>query len=329
MHGRRSATDGNEPADPTPLSATSSSSTARDPLLAHAAAEHSRGRAICIAVDDFGLHSGINQAALRLAAMGRIHAIGCMVGGASWPTCSRPLRHLEPHSIDLGLHLDLTESPLLPRTARPLSAWIRDSFLRRLDRTAVRAEIGAQLDAFEQALGRGPTYIDGHQHVHQFPIVRSELLAELGDRYGWFKPWLRSTRRARAPGAAQRVAWRDTMKPWVIERLGAAGLASLARRLGYPQNRRLLGVYHFEAGPLRYSQRLTAWLCAAREGDLLMCHPSLLTRDSDAIIHARAEEFQALADPGFATQLSDAGIQARPMSRILDRVTALGAVPTD
>lgn len=295
----------------------------------HAAPEHSRERAICIAVDDFGLHGGINQAALRLADLGRAQAIGCMVGAAAWPAGGPLLRRLEPLQVDLGLHLDLTESPLLPRTARPLKTLIRDSFLQRLDRQAVRAEIKAQLDAFEQVLGRGPMYVDGHQHVHQFPIVRDELLAELGERYGRLRPWLRSTRRPRGLGAAQHPTWRDRVKPWVIERLGAGGLASLARRLGYPQNRHLLGVYPFAAGSLRYGQRLAAWLRAACEGDLLMCHPSLATNDSDAILAARAEELRVLADPDLVTRLSDAGIRLQPMSRILEQVTASGLSAAD
>jgi chitin disaccharide deacetylase len=282
-------------------------------------------------VDDFGLHAGINQAALRLAAMGHVQAIGCLVGcmveGTAWPGWSRLLRRLEPHQVDLGLHLDLTESPLLLRPFQPLTRLIRDSFLHRLDRKALRAEIRAQLDSFEQVVGRMPAFIDGHQHVHQFPVVRSELLEELGDRYGWSKPWLRSTRRARNTWADQRPARRDLVKPWVIEQLGARGLASMARRLGYPQNARLLGVYDFRGGPQRYQQFLAVCLSAARNGDLLMCHPSLPDHANDPLIEARHAEFQVLSDPAFTVQLRDAGIDVWPMSRILGGGIALGSVP--
>ncbi len=250
-----------------------------------------------------------------------------MVGGQAWPGWSQLLRRLEPQHVDLGLHLDLTESPLLLRPFQPLTRLIRDSFLHRLDRKALRAEIRAQLDTFEQAIGRAPAYIDGHQHVHQFPVVRSELLEELGDRYGWSKPWLRSTRRARGTWAGLRPACRDLVKPWVIEQLGSRGLASIARRVGYPQNAHLLGVYDFRGGPRRYQEFLAAWLSAARNGDLLMCHPSLPTHANDPLIEARSAEFRVLSDPAFALQLRDAGIDVRPMSRILGRGTVPGAVP--
>ena len=319
MHGRRAATDNDEPADPAALGTVRWPSVARERRVAHVAPEDSGRRAICIAADDFGLHTGVNQAVLRLAGTGCVQAIGCMVGGMAWPAWSRLLRRLEPDQVDLGLHLDLTESPLLPQMARPLNSLIRDSFLRRLDARAVRAEIRVQLDAFEQAIGRGPAYIDGHQHVHQFPIVRDELLAELGERYGGCKPWLRSTRRPREPNDKSRSSQGLRLKPWLIEQLGASGLASLALRGGYPQNRRLLGVYDFHGGVQRYSQLLAAWLLAAREGDLLMCHPSLTMQGNDPIIAARNAEFQVLCGHAFAKQVWDAGIVLRPMSRILGR----------
>lgn len=278
-------------------------------------------RAICIAVDDFGLHAGINRAALQLAAMGRVHAIGCMVGGPAWAAAGRALRQLEPDQVDLGLHLDLTETPLSPGAPRSLAALVGDSFLGRIDRRAVRAQVRAQLDAFEQAIGRGPAYVDGHRHVHQLPTVRSELLAEVGARYGAFRPWLRSTRRPQGP------AWRSPVKPWVIEQLGARGLASAARGLGYPQNRHLLGVYDFQGGAARYAALLAAWLHAAGHADLLMCHPSRAAHAADPLIDARNAEFQVLSGADFDTLRADAGVELQPMSRILQAAARVPAAP--
>ncbi len=290
--------------------------------MKHVATEHSGQRAICIVIDDFGLHEGIDQAVFRLVEMGRAQAIGCMVGGPSWARHSPALRRLAIDEIDLGLHLDFTETPLLPGTMRSLNALIRDSFLGRLGQGAVRAEIQAQLDAFERAIGRPPTYIDGHQHVHQFPIVRDELLAELVERYRGFKPWLRSTGRPRDAGAGAQQAWLASLKPWLIQRLGAAGLAAEAEKLGFPMNARLLGVYDFSGGSDHYAQLMTGWLSSARQADLLMCHPSVLTDAVDPLITARQAEFAVLASATFESQLTDAFIVLRPMSRILRTCSA-------
>ncbi len=312
VNGRGRATDQHEPADAPPL-APDRTDPANAPV------------AICIAVDDFGLHSGINQAALRLASIGRVQAIGCMVGGPAWRGWSTLARRLAPDMVDLGLHLDLTEVPLLERTLRPLDVLIRDSVLRRIDRRGVRAEIRAQLDAFEQTIGRSPTYVDGHQHVHQLPVVRDELLAELLYRYGRPGPWLRSTRSVGLLGARAQLGARAAFKPWVIESLGARGLGRLARRGGWRQNARLLGVYDFTGGPQDYARRLDGWLRIARHGDLLMCHPGLpIATVVDPIGAARSAEYAVLSNPMFETLRRAAGVVLRPMSAILGDRTGAG-----
>jgi predicted glycoside hydrolase/deacetylase ChbG (UPF0249 family) len=274
---------------------------------------------ICICVDDFGMHAGINEAALRLAGMNRVHAISCLVGGMSWTGRSRVLRRLDARDVDIGLHLDLTETPLLDGSRRPLRDLILDSVLRRLDRRIIRAEIRAQLDAFEQALGRAPAFVDGHQHVHQFRTVRTELIEELQARYRGSTPWIRSTRTPRAGCRSINMLGRDCLKPRGIEWLGSRGLASAAHRLGYPQNRHLLGVYDFEGGRSRYRELLARWLLAAVDGDLLMCHPSLLAHGNDSLIDARHAEFEVFSSASFDAGLRDADVQLRPMSQILAR----------
>lgn len=274
------------------------------------------GRRVCVCVDDYGLHSGIDGAALRLANMHRVHAISCLVGGKSWGVSSRSLRQLNPGGIDIGLHLDFTETPLFCDSRRLLPELIVASYLRLLDRRLIRAEIRAQLDAFEQAMGHGPAFVDGHQHVHQLPIVRSELLAELQTRRGEAPPWIRSTRAPRA-GRTAATTSSERFKPKVIEGLGARCLAAEASRWCYPQNRHLLGVYDFQGGRSRYRELLAGWLLSASEGDLLMCHPSLATCDVDPLIDARQAEFDVLSSAGFDADLRAAEVQLEPMSQML------------
>ena len=99
---------------------------------------------------------------------------------------------------ETGLHLDFTQHPLLlqPQRMGPL---IVRSWWRVLRPTEVRNEIRAQLDAFEHHTGRSPSYVDGHQHIHQVPVVRDVLLAELQTRYAGCLPWLRNTAAPRPP----------------------------------------------------------------------------------------------------------------------------------
>ncbi len=179
-------------------------------------------RRVALCVDDFGLHAGVNAAVFRLAELGRLNAVSCMVAAPAWGDSAAALAALPRDKIELGLHLDLTEHPMR-QPARRLPHLIAAAYARRLDREPLRAEIEAQLDAFEAHAHRAPDYVDGHQHVHQLPVVREVLLQALSRRYRERLPWLRSTRAA-APRA---------LKPRIIETLGAAGLrraAELARR---------------------------------------------------------------------------------------------------
>ncbi|MEO7854107.1 MAG: ChbG/HpnK family deacetylase [Rubrivivax sp.] len=267
-------------------------------------------------VEDFGLHAGVNEAAVRLAAMDRVHALGCLVGGEGWSLAwNAVLRRLDTGGIDIGLHLDLTESPLLAGSRRRLPLLIGASLLRRLDAGAIRAEIRAQLDSFEQVLGHGPAFVDGHQHVHQLPLVRRELLDELVGRYRDTLPWLRSTR----PTC---VEWKSMFKARAIQLLGSRALNATARRMGFGQNNHLLGVYDFEGGPERYRELLGAWVRSAREADLLMCHAGLRQPEGgDPLAAAREAEYEVLAGSGFGAMLRDAGVALRPMSQILARRT--------
>ena len=268
---------------------------------------------LCLCADDFGQHPGVNNAVMQLADSGRLHAVGLLVGAPAAQAGAPALRRLAAHGIDVGLHLDLTEFPLLPGTRQPLGHWITHAMLHQLDHTRLRHEIRAQLDAFESALGQAPTFVDGHQHVHQLPGVRHTLLDALLERYATALPWLRCTRAVGWQGMGAAARW----KALCIEWLGGHGLSTAARRHGFAQNRSLLGVYDFQGGPARYQGLMRRWLGAAQDGDLLMCHPGLPDAGADPLGSARAAEFQVLAGTGFADLLRDSGVLLQPMRQIL------------
>ena len=268
-------------------------------------------RSIAICVDDFGLHRGINQAVLQLAQRGRISATSCMVGAPAWPQGAVALRELDARGIDVGLHLDLTERPLNPSMRKPLAQWLALATVRAPGRDALRAELNAQLDCFEQALGRTPAHVDGHQHVHQLPVIRDLLVELLAERHRNRLPWLRRTRRP--PGTA------GFGKPWLIEQLGCAELSRLAQEGGFAQNRSLLGVYGFGGSAPDHLGRLTKWLQAAQPGDLLICHPAAAADPGadDAILPARLREYGVLAGDAFGELLARTGLRVAPLSSTL------------
>lgn len=265
-------------------------------------------RRIALGVDDFGLHDGINRAALALADAGRLNALSCMVGAPAWATGAAHLLRIDRAATDIGLHLDLTQCPVRLRPLR-LPALIARAYLGALPRAALRGEIEAQLGAFEAALGRPPDFVDGHQHVHQLPAVRDALFEALRARGGTMPVWLRNTRRS----ARDR---QGGFKPWLIEALGAHALSRQAHSHGVAQNRHLLGVWNFRGDVADYRRRLEAWLQAAVDGDLLMCHPSEpVAGVDDPILAGRCVEWQVLAAPSFDALLAREGIALAPISR--------------
>jgi len=74
-------------------------------------------------------------------------------------------------TLGVGLHVDLGE------WSRRNGRWEPVYIVTELkDRVAVRGEVRRQLERFRDLVGRNPTHIDSHQHVHREEPVRSAAL---------------------------------------------------------------------------------------------------------------------------------------------------------
>ena len=257
-------------------------------------------RRLVVCIDDYALRPAVDDAVLSLATQGRVSATSCMVGIGRWSSAAAALRALPAGTLDTGLHLDFTEAPLDRSLRSGLGAFIARAYLGRLPRSRIAAEVRAQIDAFVDAMGRAPDHIDGHQHIHQLPVVRDALLDEMARR-GFTRTWLRGTRPPHGePGT----------KPRVIAALGGHRLRTLAARQRIPVSAHLLGVYGFDADSAGYEQRLAQWLLRANDGDVLMCHPARGDGDAagDPIARARGIEYQVLGGDAWPRLLAQAGV---------------------
>ncbi|WP_454673049.1 ChbG/HpnK family deacetylase [Achromobacter pestifer] len=258
---------------------------------------------IVVCGDDFGMNADIDEGMIALAGMGRLSAVSGLSLG---PTFARNASRLAAHDIDIGLHVNFSES--LGGDAAPmpsLRALILRAYAGQLNPAWIDAQLNRQFDAFESTFGRAPDYVDGHQHVHQLPGIRERVLSQLKRRYGDQRPWLRQT----APGALQGIPLKESIKARIIGALGSGALARQARQDGVRTNRRLLGVYGFEGGKRHYESLLQHWLCNARDGDLLMCHPAMDSSDDSAMSHQRQAEFDVLASPLLGDWISANGLR--------------------
>jgi chitin disaccharide deacetylase len=260
-------------------------------------------RVLALCADDIGLVAGAAETAHGLAARGRLSAASCVTTSARWRADAAWLV-ASSFGAELGLHFNLSEGrplsaalarhwPLLPGLLRLLVL----APLGDLPIAAIGDEWRAQVDAFTNAVGRAPDFVDGHQHVHALAGVRDIVLADVAT---WRRrPAVRNTGVVCGPGAALK---RRTIEAW--------GGRALQRRLvaaRLPHNRALLGAYDFRQAD--YRGLVQAWLARApQEGGLLFCHPCTTATAGDPIAAARRREALYLESDDFAADLAEARI---------------------
>ncbi len=250
-------------------------------------------RGLIVNADDYAMDAATDAAILELASKRAVTAASAMVLSRRWPEAARAAMDAPP--LSFGLHLDLT-SPFAGGALAPqkLPVLMARSKAGVISKEELRKVIGRQLSLFEAALKAPPAFVDGHQHVHQFPIVRDVLLEALSRHYGAGK-----ARIGLRICTARR--WRG-IKAGIIARTGAAGLAKLAEANGHRVNTDFAGVYNF-APNTRLAPLWQTWLQTI-EGDLplIMCHVSKPSEDYprwDGIRAARCAEFTWLSSEEF------------------------------
>ena len=278
--------------------------------IAHDASGMPRRLSLC--ADDFGQSAAINAGIMSLIADGRLQATSVLSQAPDWAEGAARLRALLSSAdvqAEVGLHLNLTHAFAGNHEARPLSRWLLASSLRLVSTAVVRDSFLRQLDAFVRHFGRLPDYLDGHQHVHAFPVVRDAVMA-LVDR-GWpaqpagpaTRPWLR---------VPERLVGNDAPFKAAVLRASTRGLAALAESRGLRTTPAFGGVYSLRADD-GFEGRMKRWLREVPDRTLIMCHPGLTDRftsdPSDPIAPARAVEHAYLASDAFVDDCARSGVQ--------------------
>ena len=148
-------------------------------------------RRLIVNADDFGQSPAVNRGAIDAHERGIVTSASLMV---RWPAAREAAAYARGQPrLSVGLHLDLGEWAYRER------AWVAlYQVAPSADAAAVAAEIDRQLAAFRELLGRDPTHLDSHQHVHREEPARS-LLVERARRLGI--PVRHYTRAVRYSGA--------------------------------------------------------------------------------------------------------------------------------
>lgn len=112
-------------------------------------------RVVIFNADDFGASPGVNRGIVHCHAHGVLTSTSLMVDGPAAAGAAALAR--EHPALAVGLHWDLDG-----RRAPPVALG---------DPVALGAELERQLAAAERLLGRLPTHLDSHHHVHREPEV--------------------------------------------------------------------------------------------------------------------------------------------------------------
>lgn len=259
---------------------------------------------IVLCADDYGQAEHISQAIIQLIQQSRLSATSCLVNQKDWPAQAARLKPFRD-KIDIGIHFNLTEGTALSEAYAnqyghqfsSLKIVLAKSMLRLLNPSAIEAECHAQIDRFFEAMGFLPQFLDGHQHVHQFPQVREAILSAHQKRLS--HAYLRVPR--------ENLTWREGLfhpKRLILRNTGAQSLKHRVETLKIAHNTSFSGVYPFSKAH-HYGEFFPRFLKAIENGGLILCHPGLPTDLlKDPLAHVRIEEFQYLSSQAFLKDCS-------------------------
>jgi chitin disaccharide deacetylase len=284
-------------------------------MLASADAIESVGqRRIWLCADDYGISPAVDIAIRDLIVRGRINATSVMMAAPSFSRAEAvSLNVLNSVSarVAIGLHLTLTApfrplskgfTPVREGHFLPLEAMLRHAFAHRFEHAALIAEIRAQLDAFRDAFGRRPDFVDGHQHVQLLPQIGRAVLQVVKESAP--RAWVRQC------GRVLPLAERFADRKGLILDLLSYRFRRRAAALGLDSNPAFAGTYRFDEAA-DFARLFPRFLDRLPDGSLVMCHPGFVDAELerlDPLTTLREKEFAYLAGDAFPAVLAAHGV---------------------
>jgi predicted glycoside hydrolase/deacetylase ChbG (UPF0249 family) len=141
-------------------------------------------RLLIVNADDFGRSHGINLGVAAAHERGIVTSASLMV---RWPAAGEAAMLARAMTrLGVGLHVDLSE------WVHSNGEWVPTyEVVDDVIPSEVAEEIGRQHALFRSLVGRNPSHLDSHQHVHRGEPVRSalvDLATELGVPLRHFTP---------------------------------------------------------------------------------------------------------------------------------------------
>lgn len=256
---------------------------------------------IILCADDYGQNTAISQAIITLLKKNRLSATSCMTTSYYWLSHAKWLQALSlQDKPDFGLHFNLTEgkpqSDDFGLDFPPIVDLILKAYLRRLNQADIEAELHAQLDQFVAGIGREPDFIDGHQHVHQLPVIRDALFAVYEKRLRKSNCYIRNVFDKKS---FLRMTKSGYSKMVFIQLCGAFAFKKELIKRQIPHNSSFAGVYDFKDAK-KYSTLFPEFINQIKDNGIIMCHPGFNAEaQEDPIADSRPLEYHYFQSDAF------------------------------
>lgn len=124
---------------------------------------------LIVNADDFGQSKGINAGIIQAHEQGIVTSASLMV---RYPAANEAAAYSRNNDkLSIGLHADLGEWICEDGEWRSLYEVVSLDDIKKVEN-----EINQQLESFYRIMGRNPTHIDSHQHVHQRENLKALFL---------------------------------------------------------------------------------------------------------------------------------------------------------
>lgn len=264
---------------------------------------------LVINADDYGMTLPISRGILKACAAGAVLSTSAMANSPDFDAAMDEIVSVHAHP-DIGFHatltwgrpvLDAKEVPtLVDHEGRflPKAQLFKRALLRKISADEVYRELYAQC---EKLAKRWPdiSHMDGHHHVHTFPVVRKaaeRVAREFGIRF------------IRSPQEGAWSPWhRALVKRWTVKSFSAS-------RPAYWRGRGFLSTDHFGGFSLgagndlkkRWLETLSKLPSGTSE---IMVHPGYESESGDSYNAGREVEIEVLKDADLIDVANKAGVK--------------------
>ncbi len=126
-------------------------------------------RTLIVNADDFGQSAGVNRGVVEAHERGIVTSASLMT---RWPAAAEAAAYARSHpALSVGIHIDLGE------WAYEAENWRALYEVAEIENEAsIKREAARQIADFRRLMGKEPTHIDSHQHVHLKEPARTVLM---------------------------------------------------------------------------------------------------------------------------------------------------------